>query len=117
VLPALGFGAVFVNLTHGHNGFLTAALFAGALANLETKPLLAVLLYGLLAYKPQFGVMIPLALAAGGYWRSFDAAAVTILLLVLTVTALFGVEVWTAFLDASHFTRTVVLEQGSSGFE
>jgi hypothetical protein len=117
VPPALGFGAVFVNLTHGHNGFLTAALFAGALANLETRPFLAGLLFGLLAYKPQFGVMIPLALAAGGYWRSFAAAAVTVLLLVLAVTALFGVEVWTAFLDASHFTRTVVLEQGSTGFE
>ena len=36
---ALGFTAVFVNLTHGHNGFLTAALFAGALAQLETRPL------------------------------------------------------------------------------
>lgn len=117
VPPALGFGAVFVNLTHGHNGFLTAALFAGALANLQTRPLLAGLLFGLLAYKPQFGVMIPLALAAGGYWRSFAAAAVTILLLIFAVTALFGAEVWTAFLDASHFTRTVVLEQGSTGFE
>ena len=49
--------------------------------------------------------------------KNLAAAAVTILLLVLAVTALFGAEVWTAFLDASHFTRTVVLEQGSTGFE
>lgn len=114
---ALGFTAVFVNLTHGHNGFLTAALFAGGLANLETRPLLAGLLFGLLAYKPQFGVMIPLALAAGGYWRSFVAAAFTILILAIAVTLLFGPQVWPAFLAGSHFTRTVILEQGSTGFE
>jgi hypothetical protein len=114
---ALGFTAVFVNLTHGHNGFLTAALFAGALAQLNARPLLAGLLFGLLAYKPQFGVMIPLALAAGGYWRSFAAAAVTLAVLALAVTLLFGSDVWTAFLAAASFTRTVILEQGATGFE
>ncbi len=114
---ALGFTAVFVNLTHGHNGFLTAALFAGALSQLETRPLLAGVLFGLLAYKPQFGVMIPLALAAGGYWRSFAGAAVTILVLALAVTLLFGADVWAAFLASTHFTRTVVLEEGNTGFQ
>lgn len=114
---ALGFTAVFVNLTHGHNGFLTAALFAGGLANLESRPLLAGLLFGLLAYKPQFGVLIPLALAAGQYWRSFAAAAITILGLAIAVTLLFGPLVWPAFLAGSHFTRTVILEQGNTGFE
>jgi alpha-1,2-mannosyltransferase len=114
---ALGFSAVFVNLTHGHNGFLTAALFAGALSQLETCPLLAGVMFGLLAYKPQFGVMIPLALAAGGYWRSITGAVVTILILALTVTLLFGAGIWTAFLASTHFTRTVVLEEGNTGFE
>ena len=94
---ALGFTAVFVNLTHGHNGFLTAALFAGALSQLEARPLLAGMMFGLLAYKPQFGLMIPLALAAGGYWRSFTAAAVTILVLALATTLLFGAGIWPHF--------------------
>lgn len=114
---ALGFTAIFVNLTHGHNGFLTAAIFAGGLALLNTRPLLAGLLFGFLAYKPQFGVMIPLALAAGGYWRSFAAAAVTILVLALAVTLLFGADVWPAFLAGASFTRGVILEQGATGFE
>src|ERR1700761_3731881 len=34
-LIALGFTAVFVNLTHGHNGFLTTALLAFGLAFLD----------------------------------------------------------------------------------
>jgi alpha-1,2-mannosyltransferase len=117
ILLALAFTAVFVNLTHGHNGFLTTALVAGALSQLEKRPWLAGILFGLLAYKPQFGVMIPLALAAGGYCRSLAAAALTVLGLALLVTLLFGADVWTAFLASTHFTRTVVLENGSTGFE
>ena len=114
---ALGFTAVFVNLTHGHNGFLTAALVAGALANLNARPIVAGMLFGLLAYKPQFGVMIPLALAAGHYWRSFTIAAVTVLGLAVVTTLLFGPQIWPAFFAGSHFTRTVILEQGATGFE
>ncbi len=37
---ALGFPAVYVNLTHGHNGFLTAGLLAFGLAARRDRPLL-----------------------------------------------------------------------------
>ncbi|HVV28070.1 MAG TPA: glycosyltransferase family 87 protein [Rhizomicrobium sp.] len=113
---ALGFTAVFVNLTHGQNGFLTAALFAGGLALLDTRPVLAGLLFGLLAYKPQFAAVVPLALAATGRWRALLSGSATVLVLTLAVTLIFGAAVWPAFLASMHFTRTVVLEQGSTGF-
>lgn len=116
LLVALAFPAAFVNLTHGHNGFLTAGLIATALALLDSRPLVAGLCFGLLAYKPQFGVMIPLVLAVTGRWRSFAAAAATVAALASIVTALFGDAVWPAFLAGTHFTRTVVLEQGNTGF-
>ncbi|HWA88467.1 MAG TPA: glycosyltransferase family 87 protein [Rhizomicrobium sp.] len=116
LLVALAFPATFVNLTHGHNGFLTAGLIATALALLDKRPPIAGLCFGLLAYKPQFGVMIPLVLAVTGRWRSFAAAAATVAALALAVTALFGEAVWPAFLAGTHFTRTVVLEQGNTGF-
>ncbi len=115
-LLALGFTAVFVNLIHGHNGFLTAALFAAGLAVLDERPLVAGLLLGFLAYKPQFAVLLPLVLAATGRWRTFLAAAVTVGGLALIVTALFGAAVWPAFAEGAHFTRVVVLEQGNTGF-
>ncbi len=107
---------MFVNLTHGHNGFLTAALFAGALAFLDSRPLLAGCLFGLLAYKPQFGLFIPIVLAATGRWRVIASATTTVLALAALTTALFGSQVWPAFLESAHFTRTVVLEQGGTGF-
>ncbi len=113
---AVAFPAVFVNIGHGHNGFLTAALIALALANLNARPLLAGLLFGLLAYKPQFGLLIPLVLVAGGHWRAFAAAAGTLAALALVTTIAFGTDIWSAFLASTHFTRVVVLEQGDTGW-
>ena len=116
LLLALAFPAVLINVGHGHNGFLTAALLSGGLVILDRRPLLAGILFGLMAYKPQFGLMIPIALAAGGYWRTFAAAAATAVLLTLLTTLVFGVQVWHAFFVGAEFTRTVVLEQGDTGW-
>lgn len=116
LLLALAYPAVFINLGHGHNGFLTAALFAGGLLMLLEKPILAGVLFGALAYKPQFGLLIPLVLIAGGHWRAFVSAAVTVALLALAVTVAFGTEVWAAFIASTGFTRTIVLEQGGAGW-
>jgi alpha-1,2-mannosyltransferase len=113
---ALAFPAVFINLGHGHNGFLTAALMTGALLQLDRRPWLAGVLFGLLAYKPQFGLLIPLVLAVSGRWRVFAAAAATVAVLALAVTFAFGMDVWAAFLASTKFTRTVVLEQGDTGW-
>ena len=116
LLLALAFPAVFLNLGHGQNGLLSAALIAGALAFIETRPIVAGVLFGLLAYKPQFGPMIPLALVAGGCWRTVVGAAVTVALLVLATLAAFGPEVWHAFFASTEFSRTVLLESGTVGW-
>jgi hypothetical protein len=116
LLLALAFPAVFINLGHGHNGFLTAALMTLALLQLDRRPVLAGILFGLLAYKPQFGLLVPFVLAASGRWRTFVAAATTVAVLALAVTLAFGTEVWRAFLDSMAFTREVVLERGDTGW-
>ena len=107
---------MFINLGHGHNGFLTAALIGAALVSLDRRPLLAGVLIGLIAYKPQLGILFPLVLAATGRWRSFAAAAATIAALALITTLAFGVSVWDAFLASTHFTRIIVLEAGETGW-
>jgi alpha-1,2-mannosyltransferase len=61
-------------------------------------------------------VVIPVALIATGRWRTMGGMAVTILLLTAAVTAAFGWAVWPAFAESMRFTRTVVLEQGNTGF-
>ena len=115
-LPALAFPAVLINVTHGNNGFLTATLLGSGLLFLDRRPLLSGILLGLLAYKPHFGLMIPLVLAASGHWRVFAAAAVTVAALVVATWIGFGGAAWIAFRDSFEFTRTVILEQGDTGF-
>ncbi|MFZ3350647.1 MAG: glycosyltransferase family 87 protein [Xanthobacteraceae bacterium] len=117
LLLALAYPAVLINIGHGQNGFLTAALLGGALVILDRRPIVAGILIGLLVYKPQFGLMIPLALIAGGYWRTFAAAATTVVVLTLVTTLVFGPEVWPAFAASTEFSRTVVLEQGQTGWQ
>lgn len=116
LLLALAFPAVLINIGHGQNGFLTAALFGGALAMLDRRPVVAGILLGLLIYKPQYGLLIPVAFAAGGRWRAFVAAAVTVIAATAATTLAFGTPVWHAFAVFSEFTRTVVLEQGNTGW-
>ena len=117
VLLALAFPATFVNLGHGQNGFLTASLLGGALLLLDRRPILAGVLIGLLAYKPQFGVMIPLVLLATLRWRVIAAAAATVLVACAMTLVLFGTKVWVAFAEFTGFTRVVVLEAGDTGWE
>jgi hypothetical protein len=117
LLVAAAFPAVFVNVGHGQNGFLTAALLGGALHWLDRRPWLAGVLIGLLAYKPQFGVLIPIALVAGGRWRTIGTAAATVAALVAVSFVTLGGGVWHAFADSMNFTQVVVLEQGGTGWQ
>jgi hypothetical protein len=93
----LAFPAAFLNLMHGQNGFVTAALLAAACMNLEKRPALAGLFIGLLCYKPQLGLLIPLVLIAGRHWTAFFSAAVTTLAVCGLSTLVFGFENWMAF--------------------
>ncbi len=117
LLVALAFPAVFVNLGHGQNGFLTAALLGAALMNLPKRPLLSGMLFGLLAYKPQFALVIPVALLAAAQWRTVFAASATVLILVGSTSYLFGIDLWFAFARSTEVSRKLLLEQGDVGFE
>lgn len=104
-------------LVHGHNGFLTALLLGGGLILLDRKPFLAGLLLGCLVYKPQFALVIPLLLIATRQWRAILGAACSSLALIGLTLAIWGWPVWQAFFDSLTLTRTVVIEQGKTGWE
>jgi Glycosyltransferase family 87 len=97
MLAALAFTAAFVNAPGGQNGFLSTALLGGGLMLLETRPVAAGVLLGLLTYKPHLGLLVPLILAAGGYWRAIAAAALAALLFALAAWLAFGTESWQGF--------------------
>jgi hypothetical protein len=83
----------------GQTGFLFAALMVGGIRLLDTRPVMAGVLFGLLSFKPQFAVLIPVALIAGAQWRCLLAAAATAALLVLASALAFGAEAWTAWIE------------------
>ena len=85
------------NVLPGYSGFLTAALLGAALLSLESCPVAAGLFIGCLTFKPQWGILIPVALVAAGQWRAFlSAVAATALLAVASIVA-FGLGPWEAF--------------------
>jgi alpha-1,2-mannosyltransferase len=98
--PVLAFPAIFWTLGLGQNAFLTASLFGGFTLLIDRRPALAGLLLGLLCYKPHFGLLAPVALAFGGHWRVFVAAAATVIVLAALSAGLFGMETWHAYLTA-----------------
>ncbi len=116
-LLILAYPAVLLNFLHGQNGFLIAALFAGGLLALDKRPLVAGVLLGIIALKPQYGILIPIALAAGGHLRTFAAAAATVLVQVVAATTLFGPEIWAAFAESARAAKSQVLEPGAIGWE
>jgi arabinofuranan 3-O-arabinosyltransferase len=84
------------NFLAGQNGFLTGSLLGASLLFLERQPVLAGMFIGLLTYKPQFGILLPVALAAASQWRAFASAAVTAAIFAGISIAVFGSDVWEA---------------------
>ena len=86
--------AAMWTLLAGQNAFLTTALLVGGLAVLPRAPVLAGALLGLLVFKPQLAVLVPVALLAGRHWRALAAAGGSAALLSLASLAAFGLASW-----------------------
>jgi glycosyl transferase family 87 len=91
--------AGLINLLDGQNAFLTAGLAGFAVLWLDRRPRLAGVLIGLLAIKPHLAVLAPVALVAGGYWRSISAAAITAILFLAVSIASLGAGSMISFVD------------------
>lgn len=87
----------FWNFVVGQTGALAATLLAAGLLLLPARPLLAGAMFGLLAFKPHLGLLVPVALLAAGYYRTIAAAALTASVVALASVFAYGVEPWLAF--------------------
>jgi alpha-1,2-mannosyltransferase len=93
--------AVWTTLA-GQNTFLSVALFYGGLRLLDRSPAAAGVLLGLLAYKPQIWVLVPLALLAARQWKALAWTVGTVIVLSLLSLGVFGLDFWRAFFDAAR---------------
>jgi hypothetical protein len=113
LLLALAAPAVLINAVGGQNGCWTAALLGGGLSQLERRPWLAGGLLGLLIYKPQLGLLIPVALLAGRHWRAFAAASLMVAALLALSVLCFGADLWSEYLRNLGPLRQTILEDGT----
>ena len=81
----------------GQNGLLTAAIVGSILLLLERRPVVSGLLLGLLSYKPQFGLLFPVALLFGEKRTVFLSAAIAASGWIILSCSLFGWDTLGAF--------------------
>jgi hypothetical protein len=99
------FPGLWVCAAHGQNGLLTAALAGGAILLLRRAPVLAGVLTGLLAIKPQLAILFAVALIATRAWRTLLAAAATAAAFLGVSLAVFGPGALPAWADSLQLAR------------
>ena len=100
LLLGLAVPTTVIAVATGQNGLLTAALAIGAFRLAGSRPLIAGMLLGILAFKPQMGILVPFALAAAGLWTVAAAACATVAAEVLAVGVLSGWDAWTTWFSS-----------------
>jgi hypothetical protein len=96
------------NLFDGQNGYLTAALFVAGCASIRRYPALAGILFGLLTFKPQLGLILPFALLALKAWRVILFACLTAAVFAGIAVTMFGIDPW---IDYATYTLPTQADQ------
>jgi len=86
--------AAAINIVDGQCAFLVAALLIAGVRLLALQPILGGILLGLLSFKPQFCLLVPVALVALRQYKALLAAAGSALVLVILSVIIFGLDVW-----------------------
>lgn len=112
LLYAAALPAVFINALSGQNGPWTAAIIGWGLVLLRERPLLSGGILSLLAFKPQLGALIPVALVAGRCWRVLAGLLAGGLVFGGAVWAAFGTLIWADYLVRARILEVLVMERG-----
>lgn len=103
VAAALLCPAAAWNVAFGQNAFLVCALLIGGFRLCERRPTLGGIVLGLLSFKPQFWMLVPIALVAARDWRALAATLLSAAALASVSAAVLGPEIWWRWL---HFALT-----------
>jgi alpha-1,2-mannosyltransferase len=99
IVGALLGPAAAINVAVGQNAFLIAALLVGGMRLLPVKPALGGLLLGVLTVKPQFWLLVPVALVAAREWRALGWSVLAGLMLAVASVLVLGLEPWREWLN------------------
>jgi hypothetical protein len=87
-----------INAGMGQNAFLISALLVGGFRLLPRRPIIAGAILGLVTMKPQFWLLVPVALAAGREWKPLLWSLLAAAALVFVSLAVFGIDCWRQWL-------------------
>lgn len=105
--------AALMCVLSGQSSLLTTAALLAIFAMLDTRPIAAGVLIGLLTVKPQLGILFPFLLIASGRWKVFFAAAATTIALLLASIAIGGLEGWQAYVTKALPLQREVLQDAA----
>jgi hypothetical protein len=91
---------VLITFVLGQASLLWAAALIAALSALDRdRSVVAGLLIAMLSLKPQLGILIPFALAAGGHWRVILWSGIWVFIVHGAATAVVGMDYWIQFFE------------------
>ena len=99
----------------GQLGMLCGALLVYGLARLHARPVRAGAALGLLAVKPQYALLVPVAVLAARRWRTCAAGVAALGLCLLLSWAVAGAAGWLAYLGPGRAAMRALLEQPFPG--
>ena len=102
VLAAVAVPLTVPEIIMGQNGFATASLIGLSLLVAQSRPFLAGMLVGLLSFKPQLCLLLPVVILARRDWRGVAGIALSGILLAAASAWAFGLDVWLAFFRSLH---------------
>lgn len=102
ILPVILCPAAIWNAELGQWGVIDAALLVAGLMGSLTNRKWAGWALGLLAFKPQAGILVPACLLGGKNKQDIFRFCVTLLLLTGATLVFFGPDVWKAFFTFGH---------------
>ena len=109
--------AAATNIGLGQNGAFSAALLIAGLSLIDRRPVLAGALLGLLIFKPQIAILLPVAVLAGRRWRVMAAAAGVVVAVIVLSALIFGLDAWRGFFGPTLHMQGLMLTHGRGPFQ
>ena len=103
-----------LTIISGQSGLLSAALLVGGLRSLKRFPAITGVLFGLLTYKPQLGLLIPIVLLAARKWEAIMAACLTAVFVMVASSTVFGWSIWPTWVRSTSLYHYLLQANQSS---
>lgn len=113
ILLILGFGGVAINLGYGQNAFQTLALLTWIIVLQEKAPVRAGILAGIMCYKPQLMLMIPVMFLQNSNWRAIISGMLTLFCLVVLSMLLWDANLWLVWMRSMSLATQALAKGGN----